>query len=39
MTMKTIIQGTAKGVILKSNHPINLLGAVDKKTRVVEIKP
>jgi len=35
MTMKTIVQGTAKGTILKSNNPINFLGAVDKKTGVI----
>ncbi len=33
--MKTIVQGTAKGIILKSNNPINFLGAVDKKTGVI----
>lgn len=31
--MKIIVQGTAKEIILKSNNPINFLGAVDKKTR------
>ncbi len=35
MTMKTIVQGTAKGIILKSNNPINFLGAVDKKTGII----
>jgi len=35
MTLKTIVQGTAKGIILKSNNPINFLGAVDKKTGVI----
>ena len=35
MTLKTIVQGTAKGIILKSNNPINVLGAVDKKTGVI----
>jgi len=33
--MKTIVQGTAKGIILKSNNPINFLGAVDKKTGII----
>ena len=35
MTMKTIVKGTAKGIILKSNNPINFLGAVDKKTGII----
>jgi len=35
VTLKTIVQGTAKGIILKSNNPINFLGAVDKKTGVI----
>jgi len=35
MTLKTIVKGQAKGVILKSNNPINFLGAVDKKTGVI----
>jgi len=35
MTLKTIVQGTAKGIILKSNNPINFLGAVDKKTGII----
>ena len=35
MTLKTIVKGRAKGVILKSNNPINFLGAVDKKTGVI----
>jgi len=35
VTMKTIVQGTAKGIILKSNNPINFLGAVDKKTGII----
>ncbi len=33
--MKTIVQGNAKGIILKSNNPINFLGAVDKKTGII----
>ncbi len=35
MTLKTIVKGQAKGVILKSHNPINFLGAVDKKTGVI----
>jgi len=35
MTLKTIVKGQAKGVILKSNNPINFLGAVDKKTGII----
>ena len=35
MTLKTIVKGQAKGVVLKSNNPINFLGAVDKKTGVI----
>lgn len=32
MNLKTIVKGKAKGIIMKSNNPINFLGAVDKKT-------
>ena len=32
MNVKTIVKGKAKGMILKSDNPINFLGAVDKKT-------
>lgn len=32
MNQKTIVKGKAKGTIMKSNNPINFLGAVDKKT-------
>jgi len=32
MTIKTIVKGTAKGIVMKTNNPINFLGAVDKKT-------
>lgn len=32
MNVKTIVKGKAKGIILKSDNPINFLGAVDKKT-------
>ena len=35
MTLKVIVQGKAKGVIMKSDNPINFLGAVDKKTGVI----
>jgi len=35
MILKTIVKGKAKGVVLKSNNPINFLGAVDKKTGVI----
>ena len=35
MTLKVIVQGKAKGVVMKSNNPINFLGAVDKKTGVI----
>jgi len=35
MTLKTIVKGKAKGVILKSKTPINFLGAVDNKTGVI----
>jgi len=36
MTLKTIVKGKAKGVVLKSNNPINFLGAVDKKTGIIQ---
>ena len=32
---KIIVQGNAKGVILKTTNPINFLGAVDKKTGII----
>jgi len=35
VTMKTIVKGKATGIILKSNNPINFLGAVDKKTGII----
>ncbi len=35
MTLKTIVKGKIKGVVLKSNNPINFLGAVDKKTGII----
>jgi hypothetical protein len=33
--MKIIVKGIAKGKIMKTNTPINFLGAVDKKTGVI----
>ena len=35
MNLKTIVKGKAKGKIMKSNNPINFLGAVDKKTGII----
>jgi predicted aconitase with swiveling domain len=35
MTLKIIVKGKAKGIIMKSNNPINFLGAVDKKTGII----
>ena len=35
MTLKVIVQGKAKGKIMKSDEPINFLGAVDKKTGMI----
>ena len=35
MNLKTIVKGKAKGVIMKSNNPINFLGTVDKKTGII----
>jgi len=35
MNLKTIVKGKAKGTIMKSNNPINFLGAVDKKTGLI----
>lgn len=35
MTLKIIVKGKAKGKIMKSNYPINFLGAVDKKTGTI----
>ena len=32
MTEKTIVKGSVTGKVLKSNQPINFLGAIDKKT-------
>ncbi len=35
MTLKVIVKGKTQGKILKTNTPINFLGAVDKKTGVI----
>jgi len=35
MTLKIIVKGIAKGKIMKSNIPINFLGAVDTKTGII----
>ena len=35
MSLKTIVKGKAKGIVLKSNIPINFLGTVDKKTGII----
>jgi predicted aconitase with swiveling domain len=35
MTLKIIVKGKIQGKILKTNTPINFLGAVDKKTGVI----
>ncbi len=35
---KIIVKGKAKGIILKSNDPINFLGAVDKKSGIIHDK-
>lgn len=32
---KIIVQGKAQGTVLKTNSPINFLGAVDKKTGII----
>ena len=32
---KVIVQGKAKGTVLKNTNPINFLGAVDKKTGII----
>ncbi len=36
MTLKIIVKGKAKGKIMKSNSPINFLGAIDKKTGIIK---
>jgi hypothetical protein len=35
MNFKTIVKGNVSGKIMKSNKPINFLGAVDKKTGII----
>jgi len=35
---KIIVQGEAKGIVLKTTSPINFLGAVDKKTGMIRDK-
>ena len=32
---KVIVQGKAKGLVLKTHNPINFLGAIDNKTGIV----
>ncbi len=32
---KILVQGKARGIVLKSNDPINFLGTVDKKTGII----
>ena len=34
---KVIVQGKAKGTVLKTTNPINFLGAVDKKLSLIHI--
>jgi uncharacterized protein len=38
MTIKTIVKGKAKGIVMKTNNPINFLGSVDKKTGLIRDK-
>ena len=38
MTFKVIVKGKASGKIMRTNTPINFLGAVDKKTGVIHDK-
>ena len=35
MTLKIIVKGKARGIVMKSKKPINFLGAVDKKTGII----
>tara|TARA_B110001454_G_scaffold26536_1_gene26021 strand:- start:165 stop:548 length:384 start_codon:yes stop_codon:yes gene_type:complete len=35
---KIIVQGKARGIVLKTTSPINFLGAVDKKTGMIRDK-
>jgi len=32
---KVLVSGKVKGIVLKSNNPINFLGTVDKKTGII----
>ncbi len=36
--MKILVQGKIQGIILKSQHSINFLGTVDKKTGIISDK-
>jgi predicted aconitase with swiveling domain len=36
--MKILVHGKVKGVVQKSNNPINFLGTVDKKTGIISDK-
>jgi len=36
--MKILVHGKVKGIVQKSNHPINFLGTVDKKTGIISDK-
>jgi len=36
--MKILVSGKIKGIVLKSNNPINFLGTVDKKTGIISDK-
>jgi len=35
LTLKTIVRGKVSGKVVKSNQPINFLGAIDKKTGAI----
>ncbi len=35
---KILVSGKVKGIVLKSNNPINFLGTVDKKTGIISDK-
>ena len=35
MTLKIIVKGKARGIVMKSKNPINFLSAVDKKTGII----
>mgnify|MGYP003334224208 CR=1 FL=1 len=36
--MKVLVAGQAKGPVIKTNHPINFLGTVDKKSGIISDK-